>query len=505
MSASNGPTGNGPGELGAIDPEHEVVLLRRRLAELEGRPPEPPRHRMRRTATAVLAVLTVLALVATTVAVWTTRTGFQTDRFMTVVEPVLESPEVADALSVRLTDEVVTALDLETRLDARLSELGAGLSEGLGAALDLTPAQRARIETLPLPQLQDLAAPIASGLEARIGTRIDQFVRTPEFQRLLVEGTQLAHTKGVALLRGDFEELPNVEVEAGEVRLNLVPVIAGVLEDLVDQGLATIGIEEIPFIDPFADPEASIARLSDALGTDLPTDFGQLTVMSEAELVELQDAASAADQLVWVLLLTSIALLALTVAVAPRRRRALVQLSLGTAAGLVVTMALLRTTQDEVAGTAVTPRGRDALALLADATLDSLRSAMLVVLVGALLVAAVAHVLGRPVWLTQSQAWTRRVTAAQPGGSELQRFVVRYHDVLRIAVIAVAVLLLFALGIGLWTVLVLAVLVALALWGLSAVRASAPPSEPPTPRPVPGPPSGTPVAGDDARAGSPLV
>jgi hypothetical protein len=486
-TAAGHPTEPSPQEL-----ELEVAALRRQLAEQEQRPPS--RHRLRWTFTAILAVLTVLAIIATTVAVWTNRTAFDTDRFMALTEPVLESPEVTDAISVRVTDEVLSALTLEERLEARLSEFGAALSVELAGALDLTPAQQARIESLPLPQLTDLAAPIASGLEARIATRIDQFVSSERFQQLLVDSTELAHTKAVALLRGDFEQLPNVEVEAGEVRLNLISAVATVLEDLVDQGLAAIGIEEIPFIDPFEDPEASIERLSAALGTELPPDFGQLTVMSEAELTELQDAASAADQLTWGLVVLSLVLLALTIAVAPKRRRALVQVGLGTAAATVVTMALVRSTQDEIAGVAVTPQGREALDLLADATFDSLRTTMIVVLVVSLSIAAVAYLAGRPRWVVRTATAVREATAAKPGGSDLQRYVVAHHDALRIGVIAVAVALLFLIGIDLWSVLVLTALVLLTLWGLATVRDQAPaavvveveeasPSEPASPEP----------------------
>jgi hypothetical protein len=472
-----GPTGAGADRpTGTAPPpeelEREVVVLRERLAALEQQPPS--RHRVRRTFTVILAVLTVVAIVATTAAVWINRTAFDTGRFMGLTEPVLESPEVADAIGVRLTDEVLEALALEDRLEARLGEFGAALSGQLAGALDLTPAQQARIESLPLPQLTDLAAPIASGLEARIATRIDQFVTSDQFEQVLVDGTELAHTKAVALLREDYEELPNLEVEAGEVRLNLVSAVATVLEDLVDQGLAAIGIEEIPFIDPFADPEASIERLSAALGTDLPDDFGQLTVMSQAELTELQDAAAAADQLIWALVALSVVLLVLTLAVAPRRRRALVQVGLGTAAGTVITMALVRSTQDEIAGVAVTPQGREALDLLADATFDSLRGAMLLVLIVSLVVAAIAYLAGRPPWAMRTMTAFREATATKPGGSDVQRYVVANHDALRIGVIAVAVALLFLLGIDLWSVLVLTALTLLALWGLATIRDQAP-------------------------------
>jgi hypothetical protein len=447
--------------------EREVQVLRQRLAELEV---APPPHRVRRVATAVLTLLTVVGVVATTVAVWQTRTALDTGRFMSVVGPVLETPEVTDAIRARLTDEVLVALAIDERLEARLSDLDLIVSDELADALDLTPLQRTRIGSLPLPQLQDLAAPIASGLEGRITARIDRFVSSPRFQSLLVEGAALAHTEAVALLRGDHERLPAGQMAAGEVRLDLLPAIATVLEDLVDEGLDAVGIDAIPFIDPFADPEASLARLSDALGTELPPDLGQLTVMSEDELSELQSLASAADRLVWVLATLTLLLLAVTIGVAPRRRRTLLQLALGTGVGLVITMLLLRSTEDEIAGTAATPEGRDALALLAHATFDSLRSSMLVVLAVALAVAAVSYLAGRPPWVGRGVAAVRAATEPRPGGSDLQRFVVRHHDGLRVAVIAVATGLLVLLGLGLWTVLVLAASTLLALWGLTTIR-----------------------------------
>ncbi len=403
---AGGSTGRSPGEL-----EREVQRLRARVAALQQQP--PARHRVRQMIGAVLAVLTVVSVIASTVAVWQTRTAFATDRFMTLVQPVLASPDVYDAISIRLTDETLEVLALEDRVEAALGELGQTLRDELAQALGVTEAQRARIQLLPIPQLQDLAAPIAGGLEARVAARIDRFVTSPEFERLLVEGTEVAHTKAVALLRGDEAALPNLEVATGEVRLNLVPVVGRVLEDLVDEGLAVLGIEEIPFLDPFADPQLSLDRLSSALGTELPPDFGQLTVMSEAELEELQTVARRLDQLVWVLLVLSIVLLVATLAVAPRRRRMLAQVGLGAAAGTALTMLLVRSTEDDIVDTAVTVPGRRAVAMLAEATFDSLRSVMVVVVVVALLVALVAHLAGRPAWLTASIARVRRVTAAR--------------------------------------------------------------------------------------------
>lgn len=93
-------------------------------------------HRPR--ATVILAVLTVVAVVATTVAAWTSRTALQATRFMGLVEPVLASPEVADAIGRRVTDVTLQALDLEERLDVRLGEVQVAL--GTALADDPRPA-----------------------------------------------------------------------------------------------------------------------------------------------------------------------------------------------------------------------------------------------------------------------------------------------------------------------------------------------------------------------------
>jgi hypothetical protein len=458
-------------DVAGAERDRELDRLRQRVAELEAAKPVAPRpHRVRRVLAAVLGLLTVLALVAGTVAVWLRATAFDTDEFMAVVEPALESPETAAAVSSRLTDEVLDALSLEDRIGAALSDLGTALGTGLAGALDLDPTQAARIEALPIPGLDQLAAPIASGLEERIATRIDEFVTSGEFRELLSDLVRAAHPRAVALIRGDEDELPNLVVQSGEVQVDLVPVVARALADLVDQGLATFGIDEIPLIDPADDPEMALERLSQAVGVDLPPDFGKLTVMSQGELTELQDGVRTADRLVWALVLGTVVLAAATVAVAPDRRRVVVALGVGVAVGLVVTMLLLRNATTEVAGVAVTAEGRDAVLVVTDTTLDSLRTAMLVVLVVALVVAVAAHLAGRPAWARRSVGAVQRGTAPRPGGSDLERFVAGHLDVLRVGVVAVGVLVLWWTGITVLSVAVVAGLVLLALWGLVLLR-----------------------------------
>jgi hypothetical protein len=476
----------GPNESRTATPqaelESEVQRLRRQVAEMEARPPRG--RRVREVASIVFVVLSVIAITLSAVAYWLRGTVLDTDSFMAAVQPGLESPEVDAALSARLTEETLQALALEERLQAALSDLGAALGEGLADALELAPAQQARIEALPLPQLEQLAGPIAGGLETRIAELTDRFVASEQFEDLLVQLTRTAHTKAVALAREDYEQLPNIVVESGEVRLDLLPVVARILADLLDQGLEFVGVGEIPFIDPADDPEASLVRLSDAVGLDLPPDFGQFTVMSQAQLTEVQDAVRLADRLVWVILLVTIALVALTLALAPDRRRGLVILSVGTAVGLVIGMLLIRNARDQIASVAATAQGRAGVAVLVDSTFDSLRGFMLLLLIVVLVVGLVAHLAARPAWAQRGFDAYRRVTAPKPGGSDLERFVTRYRDWLRVGAVALGVAVLAITGIGLVSVVLVVGFVGLALWWVTSVaaRGSARAAEAPTGR-----------------------
>lgn len=457
-----------------VELENEVARLRRQVAELEVQlPPAPPQDRVRAVLTWILVALTVLSITAAAVAVWTRETVFDTDAFMAAVQPALESPEVATALSVRLTDETLEALALEDRLTTALGEVGDTIGGALADTLDLSPTQQARIRGLPLPGLEQLAAPIAAGLETRIADRIDAMVTAETFRTQLTALTRQAHTRAVALVREDYEQLPNLVIESGEVRLDLVPVVATILRDLADQGLDAVGIEDVPFIEPSGDPDVALDRLSQALGVELDENFGKLVVMSQAELEEIQAGARQADRLVWALILLSVVLVAVTVAVARNRRRGLIMVSVGAAIAVTIAMLLIRNTQDQIASVAETPQGEGAIRTLASSTFDSLRTVMVVVLVVSLVVALAAYLLGRPAWLQRSVTRVRAVSRSKPGGSDLERFVADHHDPLRIAAVAIGVGVLALTGITLLSVIVVTLVVVAVLWGLAAARARA--------------------------------
>ncbi len=77
---------------------------------------DEPRSMWRRVAAWVLVVLMGIAVAGSVVGFWVNRTVLETDRFMAVVTPIVESDSVQAVVSDRIADQLLEALDLDTRL-----------------------------------------------------------------------------------------------------------------------------------------------------------------------------------------------------------------------------------------------------------------------------------------------------------------------------------------------------------------------------------------------------
>ncbi len=290
---------------------------------------------VRPVASWILAVLASVAIAAAVLTVWVHETVLDTERFVSAVEPALESAAVQDAMSAYLADQVMTALDVENRVDAIVTGAGDALADALADALGLTTAQRALLNRVDLG-LGDLGAPIAAGLESRITERIHAFVSNPEFTDILLEVVTVAHERTVALLRDELDQLPNIVISEGEVRLNLVPIVASAIRSLIDGG-DDVGIDgDVPEVSADEEPGAAVTRLGEALEARLPADFAQVPIMSTDRLEQLQDLLRTLDRLVWAIVLVAIGLAIAAIATAPSIGRGFVRVSAGGAIGLVL-------------------------------------------------------------------------------------------------------------------------------------------------------------------------
>ena len=326
----------------------------------------------RRVAAWVLVVLMGIAVAGSVVGFWVNRTVLETDRFMAVVTPIVENESVQAVVSDRVADQLLEALDLETRLQDRLSEADDRLRERLGDALDLPDVIVRRLQNTRLG-LESLAPMIAAGVETRIREAVTTFVSSPEGNQLLLRTIAFAHERSVLLLRDELDQLPNVVVTEGEVRINFVPVIAEVLRSVVNAGLDFVGIQrEIPPFDSAEDATDAIDRLATVVGRDLPPDFGQVRIASEESLDRAQGYVRAFDLALWALLIAAIVLGVLAIWLAPSIPVGAIRVGVAAAVAALAGWLLVQVLAAQVVDAATTADGRAAIGEIIDSLVSGL-------------------------------------------------------------------------------------------------------------------------------------
>jgi hypothetical protein len=332
----------------------------------------------RRVAAWVLVVLTAIAVTGSIIGFWVHRTVLDTDAFMTSVTPIVESESVQAVVADRVGDQIVDALDIEARLTERLTQAESRLLDRLAEALELPDAIVQRLANSRLG-LDSLAPMVAAGVETRIREAVERFVTSPEGSQLLLRTIEIAHERSVLLLRDEMDQLPNVVVAEGEVRLNLVPLIGGVLRSVVNAGLDFIGIErEIPAFESSEDATAAVQRLAGVLGRDLPADFGQVRLGSEASLERAQGLVRAFDLALWALLIAAVLLAVAAVWLAPSVPSGLIRVGIAATVAAAVGWLIVQLLSAQVVEAATTPDGRVAIGEIVTALVNGLSATTLV-------------------------------------------------------------------------------------------------------------------------------
>ena len=432
--------GNGSGQRPERDAAHEV-------AEPPGRPPQARRHRFSwRTPVAVLLIIAgcVLAPISV-VAVWTANQVSDTSSYVANVTPLIKDPAIQNALTNKLTTEIVTKIDVKGRADQ--------------AAAELSQKGFTRIGGL----LKGVSGSLASGVAGFVHSRIHTIITGPRMAHAWVQVNRVAHQALVAALSGRGGKNGAVGVSNGQVTLDLAPLEAVAKQDLVARGLT--------------------------IAAKIPVVHKTFPLFPSKNLAKAQKAYRLINDLKIVLPILTLALLGLGVLAARGHRRALIGAALGFAASMLVLGAGLAIARALYLNSVPASASTDAAAAAFDILVRFIKTALRTLLVAGLIVAVGAFFTGpsRAAVATRS-AFSSGLGSLRRGGETaglstgpVGSWTYAHRHALRIAAVALAALIFVFWGHPTAVVgIVIAVLLLVAL-GLIELIGRPPPHHPPTP------------------------
>ncbi|HET6753089.1 MAG TPA: hypothetical protein VFH23_03960, partial [Jiangellaceae bacterium] len=178
----------------------------------------------RSVAAVVCVVLAGLLMTPAAVAYWGQRTLNDTQRYVDTVGPLVDSPEVQEAIATTVVDAIEAQVDVEAILD----EVFAGV-------------------ITDRPRLQRLVGPLAGAINGLIDREVRAFVASDAFADIWVRVNTRAQQALVRVLEGD--ESGAVSLQGDQVVLDVSDVIAQVQQRLVDRGLTIVENVPIPEVD----------------------------------------------------------------------------------------------------------------------------------------------------------------------------------------------------------------------------------------------------------------
>jgi hypothetical protein len=178
----------------------------------------------RSIAAAVCLVLAALLTTPAAIAYWGQRTLNDTQRYVDTVGPLVDSPEVQDAIATTVTDAIEKQVDVE----AILNDVFAGV-------------------ITDRPRLQRLVGPLAGAINGLIDREVRAFVASDAFADIWVRVNTRAQQALVRVLEGD--ESGAVSLQGDQVVLDVSDVITQVQQRLVDRGLTIVENIPIPDVD----------------------------------------------------------------------------------------------------------------------------------------------------------------------------------------------------------------------------------------------------------------
>ncbi|MGW2180448.1 hypothetical protein ACWCXX_20565 [Streptomyces sp. NPDC001732] len=207
------------GEAGAPEgAARELRELRGRVAALEAGAAAPRgRHRARSFLAVVLVLIGCLLAPAGIVASWAADEVGDTDRYVATVAPLASDPDVQDAVADRVTDALMTRIDLSTLLS------------------DVAPQDRPRLEKA----LGRLGNVLEGAVRGFVHDKAREVAASKAFENIWTEANRAAHASMDKALTGSGGGA--VRLEGNTVTLDLGPVVDRVKQRLVDEGMRVAG------------------------------------------------------------------------------------------------------------------------------------------------------------------------------------------------------------------------------------------------------------------------
>src|SRR5260370_22975109 len=206
--------------------------------------------------------------------------------------PLIKDPAIQNALTNKITNEIVTQINVK------------GLTGQ--AAAELSQKGLPRIGGL----LQGLSGSLASGVQGFVHSHVYKIITGPRMAAAWTQVNGVSHQALVAALSGRGAGLGAVGVSNGQVTLDLAPLVAVAKQDVPARGLAVV--------------------------TKIPTVHPTFALFPSKDLVKAQKGYRLINDLKIVLPILTLVLLALGVLAARGHRRALIGAGLGFAASMLV-------------------------------------------------------------------------------------------------------------------------------------------------------------------------
>jgi len=340
-------------------------------------PPTPVRRR-RPILAGIALLLACLTIVLATLATWAHQVALNTDRFTAIVTNVVEDPEFIDPIATRVSQQVVTALDVQTRL----------------------------ANQLPGPS-KALAGTLTAAAQGVIERQLEQALENPRVRQALLTAISRTHARLVRFLRGDTTALTIVD---GKVQLNVFPLIGAAVTELQSIGVLPADLQ-LPDLTADEAPGAISARLQSALGVTLPADFGTIPLMEAKRLQTAQTLVTAFDIVVIALIALAIVLALLAIWLATQRRRMVIYLAIGVIIAFLIARFSIQSVSMAVVDGIADAGLRGSILAVVDAVIGAFIGVTTVILVATVILLVVAYLVGRPAWLTRLTSGSEATTS----------------------------------------------------------------------------------------------